>query len=348
MTNGPKFRSLQECVETIRRNCPSDHYVWVDTSKIVCDPEREFWEEESSMFVPSANLYRCATRHRGDRWEQALPRYLFRGEASNYPNTLTSLRRMEDSSALSASDKRIIRDLTHFVEQGLGRLSGERWMSQPFAEGVCQHYGLPTDIIDFTTRLDVAGFFAAGAVAGRAEGAICVLDLERVVWASGAPGLLLTDLTRHPWAPRPRGQSAYGVSDDAITSDFKDPPVCSKLGLEWYRFTNNGVDDSFQKVADAENLLDAAHDVMAGIVLMAVDEYVEREGPLTSTTAEWLATRLSHVRIVQRRGATGEPDDPVVVTWSQAGLAHDAENEKDRSIALWTGNAMFRDSFLPH
>ncbi len=249
---------------------------------------------------------------------------------------------MEGSPVLCDAEKRTIRDLTEFVEQSLQKLAGQRWMSQAFAEGACQHYGLPTDFIDFTADLDVAGFFADYPNTGGHEGGIAVLDLKRAAQDSGS-GLLLIDLTRHPWARRPSRQSAYGVSDDLVTSDFKDPDVCKKLGIEWYGFRKNKVAESPENVARAAHLLAATDDVMAGVILLAVDEYVEQEGPLTSSVAAWLATRLSHVRLAQRRDATGDPGDPVLVTWSQTGLIHDPEIEKDRSISLWTGIARQRD-----
>src|SRR5262245_34849746 len=134
-----EFLSLHECVEFIRHTHSSSEYVWCDASRVVCDPQKEFYEDTPSLVVPPGHRHRTAIRPGNRGWEQTLPRYLFRGEGSVYRNTCTSLSRMVDDTSLSAEEKSRIRDLTRFVMEQLHDQEGERWMSWAFAEACCQH-----------------------------------------------------------------------------------------------------------------------------------------------------------------------------------------------------------------
>ncbi len=122
------FSSLGECLRFVRKEFPQQ---WLDR------------------------------RHRnieGDRFHAAQQsRMLFRGEVARFPTTVSSRRRLKENLAVSESAKSEILELTSWAESQLADLLK---VPHLFARGYCQHYGLPTDFLDFTSSLEVAAVFS--------------------------------------------------------------------------------------------------------------------------------------------------------------------------------------------
>src|SRR5262249_30248017 len=148
-------------------------------------------------------------------------------------------------------------------------------MSPYFAEGCCQHYGLPTNLVDFSSSLGVALSFARPTThLGKpnheaAAGGVAVLDLS-VYSGIEYPDILLADLTSHPWSRRPRRQAAFGVlarGEVGHAPDLKAPHTCAQLGISWFTFRQASRSDGRAlralDIAHVPGLLDAQDDVMA-------------------------------------------------------------------------------------
>jgi hypothetical protein len=280
---------LSSCLDFIKQNCPGE-YAWVDTNRAFCDPVNDDNYAEPFAAVPLGHLHRAALRRNSRHWQQTVPRYLFRGESAFFENTWTSLWRMMNNSDFEQSERGMILSAMRSVKDRLCGSSGtKRIMSPPFAEGCCQHYGLPTTLVDFTSNLDVAASFAAptGGV-WKGLGAIGVLDVQGAQCGTKEMKLSLVDLTRHPWTPRPRNQAAYGIRhiDFFGAGDYKDAECCSDLGLTWYLFDHAG--DEQEWGGRTNDLLEASADVMAGLIFMFLDEFAKLHGPLPKKVAEWL------------------------------------------------------------
>jgi hypothetical protein len=318
---------------------PTEH-IWLDVDRVFCDPVNDGdGPPEQSLVVPPGHLYRAAVRRSpAGCWEQTVPRYLFRGEPDCFENTWTSLWRLLDKDRnLGELDKARIIDAKGFVMECLRRQVTEHRMSHLFAEGCCQHYGLPTGLIDFTSSLDIAAYFATHTTQAEA-GRIGVLDLQE------ARQFKLVDLTKHPWALRPRNQAAYGVRhsiDWPAGADYKGTECCSDLSLTWYQFRHTAVDQEgvIQELAGrSRGLLDASTDVMAGLILLFLDEYIEMKGgPLSREAAEWLAKRVPHTPLAKCFPVGGSQEEFWLATWAQTGR-HYSENEiRAQSIRVWCG-----------
>jgi hypothetical protein len=91
------------------------------------------------------------------------------------------------------------------------------------------------------------------------------------------------------------------------------------------------------------DLLKASEDVLAGLILHFADEYVREHGFLSERSAEWLARRMVHVRLVPR---PGDPNARAVdlITCAQAGIPHSEDEEKYQSALFWAGKRPSREA----
>jgi hypothetical protein len=341
-----EFSTLSNCLDFIRQNCPAEH-VWVDANRVFCDPANDSDYIEPSLLVPPGHLRRVALRKRFGRWEQAVPRYLFRGEPASFESTWTTLWRLVNNPDFEQLEKDRIIDAMCFVRERLRGPVTERRMSKLFAEGCCQHYGLPTGLIDFTSNLDVAASFAVlSKNASKQAGAIGVLDVQGARCGAEEIRFNLVDLTRHPWTPRPRNQAAYGVRhiESSGAADYKDSECCSDLGLTWYQFNHTANEQTW---ADrTSGLLDASTDVMAGLILLFLDEYVENEGPLSRKAAEWLANRVPCTLLVNCTPVNSSQEEPWLATWAQTGRQYPEDKVRAHIIQLWCGEVIEEEGRL--
>jgi hypothetical protein len=120
-----------------------------------------------------------------------------------------------------------------------------------------QHYGIPTDLMDFTDSPHIATYFAFKDGASHI-GRIAVLPLDRAQDA----GLDVIEFGSFAIdgmkLERPQRQRAWAVRhESAFASDFNDPQVIRRLGIRWISFrkklTNAKLFDGLETILDATN-----------------------------------------------------------------------------------------------
>jgi len=106
--------------------------------------------------------------------------------------------------------------------------------------GFLQHYGFPTDLFDLSPSFDTARFFATH---GRECDQIGIIgafyrnEMER--------HFTITNLSKHPFAQRPRNQSAYAGRPGWGIIDLKSQLCDSLFTSRWYRFKKSSDDFAF-------------------------------------------------------------------------------------------------------
>lgn len=180
------------------------------------------------------------------------PRFLFRGESCLYPTTHASGHRMLRDDKLGPEARCVIRDVTcatadmcsRYLAEHADRVhgAGPPAYSEELAMAYVQHYGLPTNCIDFTASLDVAAAFGSD---GRDEGfgaiAVVAVNDERSTTMAGPSGAVdrgpnLISLARHPFGERARVQEAYGLFLMIQDEDLKSLAVARRQGVTWFAF----------------------------------------------------------------------------------------------------------------
>src|SRR5438270_1075314 len=85
-------------------------------------------------------------------------RLLFRGEAKPFPKTTPGSRRMIEDTTLDFEERTFLLDAAgEFIDYVEENHAGT---NPDDVEMFLQHYGLPNDLIDFTSSFEVAAFFA--------------------------------------------------------------------------------------------------------------------------------------------------------------------------------------------
>ena len=129
-----KFTSLSDCLRYLGERFPPNETTVVEL------------RTPSGLIVP----------HRA-------PKYLYRGECGLFETTESSLTRLERSGLLDAAEQQSLRKVHEALQW---RFRQEDYgNSQWNAEGLLQHYGVPTEVVDFSSFLDVAAAFAASKAA---------------------------------------------------------------------------------------------------------------------------------------------------------------------------------------
>ncbi|MBN8733946.1 MAG: FRG domain-containing protein [Acidobacteria bacterium] len=260
---------------------------------------------------------------------QPSPNYLFRGENGPYPTTVSSLRRLNTFQGLSASDRTRLQELSanlvwRFCEPDYG-------MTTDSAIGLLQHYGFPTNVVDFTHSLNVALGFA---IAGPHEvGRICVLPMPRTPRANP-----LIDLSAHAWCERPIRQHAYGLLLPPQEYDLKSYHVIDALGLAWYEFR---ITEQLKECLKPyrEDLLRIDDDPSAGFLRHHITEFVEATGKLSAALTDWL---LQRVPVAPRCAEIREFDGKEVVVQHRALNSlpnpeqYDEHSERERTRRYWS------------
>jgi hypothetical protein len=227
--------------------------------------------------------------------ESGLPSFLFRGERSEWPHTLSSLDRYwhgEDS--LEAWTE--LSDITAFIMQ---KPLPEERLDPKLAGAFAQHYGLPTQVFDFTADIDIATFFAGDALGppfASPRGSIAVLDVAKAMNGHCA----LFDLRNRPESPRAQKQEAFGlIHSGFMVDDFEDlkrPEITDELGLTWFRFGHCPGEHIFlESIGLPSDLLDHTNDAFAVIPQHTVDAYIILNGPILVETATILARDIPNV-----------------------------------------------------
>lgn len=206
------------------------------------------------------------------------PPFIFRGECGRFETTVASRFRPgvfpEDITAwnrlFGTLCKRFMLD-----DYGLEEVQ---------AIALLQHYGLPTELIDFTWN---SGYAMAFAAAGDEEvGRICIMPVGQ-----NANLPLLTDLSGHPWAHRAQMQNALGAIMPMSYEDLKSPKTRSRFALTWIEFRISGPERDFLR-KKYEGLMNLPNDPSSGFVRSQIIEYVEAKGKLSPALTEWILDRV--------------------------------------------------------
>jgi FRG domain-containing protein len=214
-----------------------------------------------------------------------VPAYLFRGECGCYPTTLPALFRESTypASGLQTSDRTALQHLESWLVHRF--MQADYGLNLWQATALLQHYGLPTQMLDFTAH---SGYAAAFTVAGKSDiGRICVFPF-------GAPGCTAVDLADHPWAERPQKQDGYGVLMPLDSHDLKSNEARDSLGARWYEFPVSGRDRELI-LPEYVRLTGINDDASAGFLRCHVTDYVEAFGKLSSPLTSWLIERIPMV-----------------------------------------------------
>jgi hypothetical protein len=228
--------------------------------------------------------------------ENGLPALLYRGERDAYPMTVSSMDRFYHVAKKDMPVYHELDELTAFV------------MSQPFPEKLlkgreagayAQHYGLPTQIFDFTSSAKIAMNFAANRSYHRNKalgGHIAILEVDKALKA----GCIVEDLRGHKYAKRAELQQAFGVIYMGFKVsdiyDLKDPEIIKEIGLTWIPYQHFEDDETFLKQIDAyRDILSTNDDLFAGLAQEFVDEFVMRKGKFSAKAATILASNIPAV-----------------------------------------------------
>jgi hypothetical protein len=136
----------------------------------------------------------------GTGFDVDVPAFLYRGENSAYPSTVSSMQRLKNDQSVSIGVREEIEQGAIALDQEMQKFMA---LNQMLSTGFVQHYGGPSELLDFTSRIDVAGFFASRGVVGQ-TGLFCVVPMQ----VAGRRSIVI-DLSQHPRADRPRRQAAY-------------------------------------------------------------------------------------------------------------------------------------------
>ena len=157
-----EFPSLHACIDYIKANYPTDS-ITLNAKEI--DGAAEF--------------------------TSTVPRFLFRGESCDLPSTVSSMQRLKHCSSWPPKVHIEIERISCEIDQQLQ----DFWhIGSMLSAGFCQHYGLPTELIDITAKLEVAAFFASDGTVGQKG--------RMAVFPSAVLGkkAIVINLTLHPFA----------------------------------------------------------------------------------------------------------------------------------------------------
>ena len=291
------FDSLSDCVEFISANYAAEP-VQLDSHRM----NARIVEKKGSLTAP---------------------KYLFRGESGQYPKTTSSLYRLNADVTLPLkalehlllTRARLNRDLSE--KYGLGAL---------LAEGLLQHYGIPTDFLDLTTSLDVATCFATDLRVGQIGG-ICVAQTQRLSELS-----TLVDLRNVASAARPRRQQAFAMSCEGHYN-YKSDKTIRELGLRWHWFRFTEADT--RTFPPKPELLDAHTDRASGLMELLISDY----GKIHDQAAKWLASRLQPAPFVCVSLPRVKEDDELRVEWisaEEAGIPYVETDSSKHNYERWS------------
>jgi hypothetical protein len=238
---------------------------------LVRNPWIEYWSQHAGILAPVT-----------------LPRHLYRGEPGCYETTLCGEERpdiynLEDGRELSAEDRIRLQHLKAFLLRQL-KLKDDYDLTENEALGFLQHYGLPTNLIDFSGDLPCACAFAASG--NEAFGRIAVMQ-----WPESSRVVTAHRFWDHPWANRAQRQKAVGISVVKGLNNLKSDAARTRLGLKWYQFPKSDAERVHFRTKKAE-LLHHGNDESAGFLRLHITEYVEAYGKLSPNLTDWLLRRI--------------------------------------------------------
>ncbi|XZF14582.1 FRG domain-containing protein [Chitinophagaceae bacterium MMS25-I14] len=291
------FDSLQECIAYVQLTYPEN-----TTTKIkVIDIET------------------------GERFETFVSAYFYRGEEYAYPTTVSSMQRLNDNAELAKEVKEKFKSVASRIDMELQEFSN---LSPMYSAAYLQHYGLPTELLDITSSLEIAAYFASCGKIGD-EGLLCVLPTQDIYTQSK-----IIDLTDHPSAERPRRQFAYGFFHDKFI-DLKQADCVSTLKLKWFSFKLTEQD--IKKFKVKEEILNAQTDKVAGMIQIIVDDFEKQEDEI----AKWLSEKVVPAPFVAKiidywEHKPQQPKTVELISIQEAGMAYNADVERENNYKKWS------------
>lgn len=285
------FSSFDECIEVLTQRYPTDtfHHLGIDPDS----------RETVSVDIP---------------------RFLFRGERTYFRESESSIARMKRTTEPRLGGA--IEAITLCAARELGNLLK---LGDMAAAGFCQHYGLPTELLDFTSNLTIACGFAAETrpddpVNRRAQ--IAVLDLLPVI-----SRCIIADLTTLlADAHRPVKQCAYGFHHRTHT-DLKTPTCVSDLGIRWYEIATSS--DDARRHELPSDLLDPHQDKVAGLLQLILDDLSQHGESWPDPLAQFFAQGLSLGLVVIDKAGRLQALDRI-------GFQIDEKTERARNRRIWS------------
>ena len=292
------FSTLQYCVESIRSDYGPNQTVHVavknmDSGKIINNEVDE-------------------------------PAYLYRGESRRYTSTTSSMHRMKMNKALPDNVKDIIEKLTRQVDADLQKFLE---ITPRLSAGFLQHYGLPTELIDATSSLEVAAYFASDGKVGD-EGLMCIFPVDVICKNS-----TIIDLRKGHMADRAVRQAAFAVFNKNHI-DFKGMDCIEQLGLKWFSFTLRDAD--VKQYHDGKNgLLDVRTDKAAWMLQFILDNM-----PKTNdVVAKWLSDTVAPAPMLAKVESwyrSGQPKSIQPIPLSETNIYYDEAAQRRINYETWS------------
>lgn len=278
---------------------------------------------EVRKHFPPGQMIQCELSTPNGAVPHQAPRYLYRGECGLFPTTESSRVRIEPS--LNGRELEALSKVTDAMRRVLKQDGYDN--SEWEAEGLLEHHGVPTGIVNFTASPEVAAAFAASGDAD--QGRICILTRPYGDEAA------VVDYTQHPWAERALRQRAFGIRPAHFT-DLKSREAHLRLGAIWVEFPLTALDRQMAKVSH-DDLVDASNDPHSAIVRGEVNHFVERFGKLPHKVAKYLAGRIPMVPCLHTVSEVDELNREAV-TYRVAPSARDYSEsvEREQSIRYWS------------
>jgi hypothetical protein len=302
-----------------------------------------YLQDMTSAAEPFDSLAACVSylaKHFPDTEGMLEHTFLFRGEKECYPNTESRQCRLQTDRELTEADRTQILTITERLEAGLqnGFIEQTKVFRAPLCRAThfLQHYGLPTQFIDFSATIETAAFFAAAGKIGEV-GTIAVMETRKAKRTGELFGLC-----RDAFAERARRQSAYSFAPWKF-GDLKADAAIREHGIQWFTFTLRKTDRDLFFSCQSQ-LLDLSNDPVAGVLRSEMNTYVADLGKLDHSVAVWIANQVPMVPVMVRVFARYESGQPRDCEFLPPG-ACDEQAEKQRSIRFWSRK--FPDTLPP-
>ena len=291
------FSSLGDCVKFIENNFPENKLIQIEAKDL------DTSESSSSAF----------------------PAHFYRGENKCYPTSTSSLYRITTDDLLPQATKEKLESITKTIDLEFQKFAN---ISPILSEAYLQHYGLPTTLLDITSRLDIAAYFASCGNVGDI-GLICVFNYDDMDSDTS-----IIDLRNHRFAQRPQWQHAFGFSHN-IFSDLKKNDCIERLALKWFSFTLTA--DDITKFKTKDEILDAHRDMFAGQIQIIVDNFEKQEDSI----ARWLADNIVPAPFVTKvidywDSERRQPKTVELVSMEEAGMLYNEVVERENNYKKWS------------
>ena len=229
------------------------------------------------------------------------PAFLFRAERDMYPHTLSSMDRHFYNDELDDLAKSDLEDLTAFAMQTPlpipGSSTAAELLPPKLAGAFAQHYGLPTQVFDFTASAKIAIGFAANRHWHKNYPKFGRMGVISVATLRASRAAEMFDLREFRQALRARRQAAFGVIYSRFRpegfDDLKQEDIAAELGLAWIVFGHLPNDESYLRATGSdEDLVDLEGDAFAETPQNLVDAFVYGEGKIHPEAADILAAEV--------------------------------------------------------